>query len=114
MFPIGNGACLTSRRLNWKSLRIRSDKQFAKSARPRLRHLKHSRYKGQIRASSSIHEHQHIRSSRRSLSEKGGVLESKVIDFNLRGIATELKEKFLSVPIYQRSYSWTADEVAEY
>ena len=41
-------------------------------------------------------------------------MESKVIEFSLRGIATELKEKFLSVPIYQRSYSWTADEIVEY
>ena len=36
------------------------------------------------------------------------------ITFGLRGIATELKERLLAVPVYQRSYAWTADEIGEY
>ena len=36
------------------------------------------------------------------------------IAFGLRGIATELKERLLAVPVYQRSYAWTADEIGEY
>src|SRR5437773_2895971 len=36
------------------------------------------------------------------------------ISFNLRGIATELKERLLAVPVYQRSYAWTRDQVDEY
>lgn len=41
-------------------------------------------------------------------------MESGRIDFALCGIATELKERLLSVPAYQRSYAWTADEIGEY
>lgn len=41
-------------------------------------------------------------------------MAGEVIQFNLRGIGAELKEKFLSVPIYQRSYAWTLDEVTEF
>jgi hypothetical protein len=41
-------------------------------------------------------------------------MESEGIQFSLRGIGTELKEKFLSVPIYQRSFSWGPDETAEF
>jgi hypothetical protein len=41
-------------------------------------------------------------------------VDSKVIEFGLRGIASELKERFLGVPIFQRSYSWGKDEVTEY
>lgn len=40
------------------------------------------------------------------------------IRFDLRGIATELKERRLAVPMYQRAYAWSvrapAEEVAEY
>ncbi len=36
------------------------------------------------------------------------------IIFSLRGIATELKERLLAVPVYQRSYAWTTDEIGEY
>jgi len=36
------------------------------------------------------------------------------IQFDLRGMGTELKEKFLSVPNFQRSFAWTADEVSEF
>src|SRR5262245_25112520 len=36
------------------------------------------------------------------------------IVFSLRGIATELKERLLGVPVYQRSYAWKADEIEEY
>jgi hypothetical protein len=36
------------------------------------------------------------------------------ISFNLRGIATELKERLLAVPVYQRSYAWTHDQIDEY
>ena len=36
------------------------------------------------------------------------------IAFGLRGIATELKERLLAVPVYQRSYAWTTDEIGEY
>lgn len=41
-------------------------------------------------------------------------MAGEVIQFNLRGVGSELKEKFLSVPIYQRSYAWTRDEVSEF
>jgi hypothetical protein len=41
-------------------------------------------------------------------------MAGEVIQFSLRGVGSELKEKFLSVPIYQRSYAWTLDEVAEF
>lgn len=37
-----------------------------------------------------------------------------LITFGLRGIATELKECALTVPVYQRSYAWTTDEIREY
>lgn len=36
------------------------------------------------------------------------------IDFDLRGIGTELKERRLAVPIYQRSYAWKEEEVSEF
>jgi len=36
------------------------------------------------------------------------------IDFDLCGIASRLKERLLSVPIYQRSYAWTLEETTEY
>lgn len=36
------------------------------------------------------------------------------IEFNLRGVASELKERLLAVPIYQRSYSWGSEQIAEY
>ena len=36
------------------------------------------------------------------------------IAFSLRGTATELKERLLAVPVYQRSYAWTKDEIGEY
>jgi len=41
-------------------------------------------------------------------------MEADRIQFGLRGIATELKDRLLAVPIYQRSYAWTADEIGEY
>ncbi|HVZ74230.1 MAG TPA: DUF262 domain-containing protein [Polyangia bacterium] len=36
------------------------------------------------------------------------------IHFGLRGIGTELKERLLAVPVYQRSYAWTSEEVSEF
>ena len=36
------------------------------------------------------------------------------IQFGLRGIATELKERLLAVPVYQRSFAWTKEQVAEF
>jgi len=36
------------------------------------------------------------------------------IQFSLQGIATVLKERLLAVPIYQRSYAWSKDEVSDY
>ena len=41
-------------------------------------------------------------------------MDSERIAFGLRGIATELKERLLTVPVYQRSYAWTTDEIGEY
>lgn len=41
-------------------------------------------------------------------------MEAGRIQFALRGIGTELKDRLLAVPIYQRSYAWTANEVREY
>jgi hypothetical protein len=41
-------------------------------------------------------------------------MQSGGMQFNLLGIAATLKDRLLAVPIYQRSYAWTADEVAEY
>ncbi|MBI3971299.1 MAG: DUF262 domain-containing protein [Chloroflexi bacterium] len=41
-------------------------------------------------------------------------MDSGRIRFSLRGIATELKERLLAVPVYQRSYAWKSDEVGEY
>ncbi len=43
-----------------------------------------------------------------------GGMEAGRIQFALRGIGTELKDRLLAVPIYQRSYAWTSDEVREY
>jgi hypothetical protein len=34
--------------------------------------------------------------------------------FDLRGIGATLKDRLLAVPVYQRSYAWTSDKVAEY
>jgi uncharacterized protein with ParB-like and HNH nuclease domain len=36
------------------------------------------------------------------------------IEFSLRGIGTELKERRLAVPIYQRSFAWREEETAEF
>ncbi len=41
-------------------------------------------------------------------------MESARINFDLRGLASELKERLISVPIYQRSYAWTKEEISEY
>lgn len=41
-------------------------------------------------------------------------MEAATISFDLRGLATELKERLINVPIYQRSYAWTLEEIAEY
>lgn len=41
-------------------------------------------------------------------------MEAGRIDFDLRGVGSELKERLLAVPIYQRSYAWTEEEIAEY
>ena len=41
-------------------------------------------------------------------------MESQGIQFGLRGIANELKDRVLAVPVYQRSYAWTSDEVEEF
>lgn len=40
--------------------------------------------------------------------DKGG------IRFDLRGLGSELRERMIAVPIYQRSYAWTPEEVGEY
>jgi len=36
------------------------------------------------------------------------------IDFDLKGVASEITERLLAVPIYQRSFSWTMEQVSEY
>ena len=41
-------------------------------------------------------------------------MDADRIQFGLRGIANELKDRLLAVPIYQRSYAWKADEIGEY
>lgn len=41
-------------------------------------------------------------------------MEATTISFDLRGLATELKERLINVPIYQRSYAWTLEEVDEF
>ena len=41
-------------------------------------------------------------------------MEADRIQFSLAGIANELKSRLLAVPIYQRSYAWTADELGEF
>jgi len=41
-------------------------------------------------------------------------MERGAIGFDLRGIAGQLKERRLAVPIYQRSYAWTDEEVGEF
>ena len=41
-------------------------------------------------------------------------MDSGGIEFSLRGIGVELRERLLSVPIYQRPYAWTIDELTEY
>src|SRR3990172_5968595 len=41
-------------------------------------------------------------------------MEATRIEFDLRGVGSELKERLLAVPIYQRSYAWTGEEISEY
>jgi hypothetical protein len=41
-------------------------------------------------------------------------MESGGIRFDLSGIAGQLKERLLAVPIYQRSYAWDEDQVQEF
>ncbi len=41
-------------------------------------------------------------------------MEADRIQFSLRGIASELKDRLLAVPIYQRSYAWRPDEIGEF
>lgn len=41
-------------------------------------------------------------------------MESGGIQFGLGGIAGQIKERLLAVPIYQRSYAWTDDQVREF
>lgn len=41
-------------------------------------------------------------------------MESEGIQFGLRGIASELKDRLLAVPVYQRSYAWGPDEVQDF
>src|SRR5688572_2835916 len=41
-------------------------------------------------------------------------MEVNRIEFSLRGIGAELKERRLAVPIYQRSYAWKKEETSEY
>src|SRR5262245_38073385 len=41
-------------------------------------------------------------------------MEAGGINFALQGIATLLSERGLAVPIYQRSYAWTRDEIEEF
>ena len=41
-------------------------------------------------------------------------MESGGIQFGLGGIAGQLKERLLAVPIYQRSYAWTIDQVRDF
>src|SRR6266404_1614203 len=36
------------------------------------------------------------------------------IQFSLSGIGTQLKERLLAVPVYQRSYAWTTEQVTEF
>src|SRR3990172_6019946 len=41
-------------------------------------------------------------------------MEATRIEFDLRGVGSELKERLLAVPIYQRSYAWNSEEIGEY
>ena len=41
-------------------------------------------------------------------------MEAEGIKFGLGGIASELKDRLLTVPVYQRSYAWRRDEVSEF
>lgn len=41
-------------------------------------------------------------------------MESGGIQFGLGGVAGQLKERLLAVPIYQRSYAWDEDQVQEF
>ncbi len=41
-------------------------------------------------------------------------MEATTISFDLRGLGTELKERLIAVPIYQRSYAWTREETSEF
>jgi len=41
-------------------------------------------------------------------------MEETRIEFDLRGVGNELKDRLLAVPIYQRSYAWTSEEISEY
>ena len=47
-------------------------------------------------------------------SEENKQMSTSSIEFDLTGIGKELKETLLAVPIYQRSYAWTEEEVSEY
>jgi len=41
-------------------------------------------------------------------------METARIEFDLHGLGSELKERLIAVPIYQRSYAWTKEEIEEY
>lgn len=41
-------------------------------------------------------------------------MDATGINFDLCGVANELKARLLAVPIYQRSYAWTSDEITEF
>src|SRR4030067_3104020 len=41
-------------------------------------------------------------------------MEATRIEFDLKGVGGELKERLLAVPIYQRSYAWTTEHITEY
>jgi hypothetical protein len=48
------------------------------------------------------------------LGEQEDDMESTTINYDLRGLGTELKERLIAVPIYQRSYAWTEEETSEF
>ncbi|HEV7427179.1 MAG TPA: DUF262 domain-containing protein [Thermoanaerobaculia bacterium] len=39
---------------------------------------------------------------------------SEGIEFDLTGIAGQLKDRLLAVPVYQRPYSWSEEQVEEF
>jgi hypothetical protein len=41
-------------------------------------------------------------------------MDADRIQFSLRGIGAVLVDRLLAVPIYQRSYKWTSDQIGEY